>query len=76
MVFIEWMQANYGTILEILGGLVGVGTVITGLFSGEKAEGVAAVLLKIAHIFSAVAPIDSPGSLSVPLTTIDIKPKE
>lgn len=72
----EWLQANYGTLVEILVGLIAVGTAITGLFSGQKAQGIAAVLLKISHFFSAVAPIDQPGSLSVPLTTIDIKPKE
>lgn len=76
MAFLEWMQSNYQTLLTILGGLIGVGTAITGFFSGEKATGAKAILLKIAHILSAVAPIDKPGSLSVPLTTIDIKPKE
>jgi hypothetical protein len=62
--------------LTILGGLIGAGTAVTGLFSGEKATGAKAVLMKVAHILSAVAPIDSPGSLSIPLTTVDIKPKE
>ena len=76
MAMLEWLQANYTTILTVLGGLIGVGTAITGFFSGEKATGAKAVLLKIAHILSAVSPIDKPGSLSVPLTTIDIKPKE
>jgi hypothetical protein len=75
MAFMEWIQTNWGTVAEVLLGLIAVGTAITGLFSGEKAEGAKAILMKIAHIFSAVAPIDSPGSLSVPLTTIDIKPK-
>ena len=75
MAFVDWLQINWETIATVLGGLIGVGTAITGLFSGQKAEGAKAILMKIAHIFSAVAPIDSPGSLSVPLTTIDIKPK-
>ena len=75
MAFIEWLQGNYGTLIEILIGLIAVGTAITGIFSGERAQGVTAVLMKISHFFSAVAPIDQPGSLSVPLTTIDIKPK-
>ena len=76
MAFIDWIQTNWETLATVLGSLVAVGTAITGLFSGEKAEGVKAILMKVAHIFSAVAPIDKPGSLSVPLTTIDIKPKE
>jgi len=76
MVFLEWMQNNWGVILQILGYLVAGGTAITGLVKSDKAEGAKAVLLKIAHILSAVSPIDKPGSLSVPLTTIDIKPKE
>jgi hypothetical protein len=76
MAFIEWLQANYGTLLEALLGLIGVGTAITGMVHSDKATGAKAILLKIAHILSAVAPIDAPGSLSVPLTTIDIKPKE
>jgi hypothetical protein len=76
MAFIEWMQTNYQLLLTILGGLIGAGTAITGLFSGEKATGAKAILMKVSHILSAVAPIDSPGSLSIPLTTIDIKPKE
>jgi hypothetical protein len=76
MAFIEWMQANYGTILTVVGSLIGAGTAITGLFSGDKATGAKAILMKIAHILSAVAPIDSPGSLSIPLTTVDIKPKD
>ena len=69
----EWIQTNYAVILEILLGCIGVGTAVTGLFKGEGAVGVRAVLLKIAHVFSAVAPIDSPGSLSVPLTTIELE---
>ena len=76
MAFIEWMQANYGDMLKILGGLIGTGTVITGLFSGERATGVKAILLKIASILSAVSPIETRGSLSVPLTTINIGSKE
>jgi hypothetical protein len=76
MAFLEWMQINYGTMLEILGYLIAGGTAITGLIKSDKAEGAKAILLKIAHILSAVSPIDKPGSLSVPLTTIDIKPKE
>jgi hypothetical protein len=76
MAFIEWVQINYQLLLTILGGLIGAGTAVTGLFSGEKATGAKAVLMKVAHILSAVAPIDSPGSLSIPLTTVDIKPKE
>jgi hypothetical protein len=76
MAFIEWLQTNYQLLLTILGGLIGAGTAVTGLFSGEKATGAKAVLMKVAHILSAVAPIDSPGSLSIPLTTVDIKPKE
>lgn len=72
----EWIQTNYMTIVEAIGGLIAFSTVITGFFHGEKAVGVKAVLLKVAHIFSAVAPRDAPGSLSVPLTTIDIKPRE
>ena len=75
MAFLEWMQTNYGVLVQVLLGLIGVGTAITGFFSGEKAQGVAAILLKISHFFSAVAPIDAPGSLSIPLTTVDIKPK-
>jgi hypothetical protein len=58
-----------------LGTFIAVGTAITGLFSGEKAEGAKAILLKISHFFSVVSPIDKPGSLSIPLTTIDITPK-
>ena len=76
MAFIEWLQSNYGMLLEILGGLIAVGTAITGLVHSDKATGAKAVLLKISHILSAVAPIDSPGSLSIPLTTVDITPKE
>ena len=76
MAFVDWIQTNWGTLAEVLVGLIAVGTAITGLFSGSKAEGAKAVLMKISHFFSAVAPIDQPGSLSVPLTTIDIKPKE
>jgi hypothetical protein len=76
MAFIEWLQTNYQLLLTILGGLIGAGTAVTGLFSGEKATGAKAILMKVSHILSAVAPIDSPGSLSIPLTTIDIKPKE
>lgn len=75
MAFIDWLQANTETIFAVLGSLIAVGTAITGLFSGAKAEGAKAILMKISHFFSAVAPIDKPGSLSVPLTTIDIKPK-
>ena len=76
MAFVDWIQTNWGTLAEVLVGLIAVGTAITGLFSGSKAEGAKAILMKISHFFSAVAPIDKPGSLSVPLTTIDIKPKE
>ena len=76
MAFIEWMQLHYGDILTILGGFIGAGTVITGFFSGERATGVKAILLKIASILSAVSPIEVRGSLSVPLTTINIGSKE
>ena len=75
MAFVDWLQINWPTIVEVLIGLIAVGTAITGMIAGEKAEGAKAILLKISHFFSAVAPIDKPGSLSVPLTTIDIKPK-
>jgi hypothetical protein len=76
MAFIEWLQINYVVILEVLGTLIGLGTAITGFFSGERAEGVRAGLLKVSHFFSAVSPADVRGSLSVPFTTINIVPKE
>ena len=76
MAFLEWMQNNYGELLKILGYLIAGGTAITGMVKSDKAEGAKAILLKVDHILSAVSPIDQPGSLSVPLTTIDIKPKD
>ena len=76
MAFLDWIQTNWGTLVNVLLGLIGVGTAITGMIGGEKAEGAKAILLKISHFFSAVAPIDKPGSLSIPLTTVDIKPKD
>lgn len=76
MAFLDWLQTNYGTLVNVLLGLIGVGTAITGMIGGARAEGAKAIMLKISHFFSAVAPIDGPGSLSIPLTTVDIKPKE
>jgi hypothetical protein len=72
----DWLSTYLGTIIEVVLGLLGVGTAITGFFAGEKAEGAKAVMLKVAHFFSAVSPAEVRGSLSVPFTTINIVPKE
>jgi hypothetical protein len=72
----DWLNTYLGTIIEVVLGLIGVGTAVTGFFAGERAEGVRAVLLKVAHFFSAVSPTEVRGSLSVPFTTINIVPKE
>jgi hypothetical protein len=76
MAMLEWLQENYGLLLQVLGGFIGVGTAITGFFSGEKATGAKAILLKAANILSVVSPIEVRGSLSVPLTSINIGSKE
>lgn len=75
MAFVEWIQANYIGILQVVGLLIGAATAITGLFSSEGATGAKAVFLKISAFLSAVTPKDAPGSLSVPLTNINIEPK-
>ena len=75
MGFIDWLQENGGTLVEIALWAIGIASAITGFFSTEKAEGIRAVLLRIAHFIGGLAPKDQPGTLSIPFTNIDIKPK-
>jgi hypothetical protein len=72
----EWLQANWQTILESIGYLIGAATVIVGMINKPKANAAVEWLGKILKLLSAVTFKDEPGSLSVPLTTIDIAPKE
>jgi len=72
----DWLQANWQTLVEALGYLIGGATVIVGLIDKPKANAAVEWLGKILHLFSAVTFKNEPGTLSVPLTTIDIKPAE
>jgi hypothetical protein len=72
----EWLQLNWQTLVEALGYLIGGATVIVGLINRPKANKAVEWLGKLLHLFSMVTFKNEAGSLSVPLTTIDIKPKE
>jgi len=72
----EWLQQNWQTVLEAIGYLIGSATVITGLINKPGANKAAEWLGKILGLLSAVTFKDQPGSFSIPLTTIDIAPKE
>ena len=72
----EWLQNNWQTILEAIGYLIGGATVIVGLINKPKANVAVEWLGKVLRLLSAVTFKDQPGSLSIPLTNIDITPKE
>lgn len=72
----EWLTQNWQTILEAVGYLIGGATVIVGMINKPKANAAVEWLGKILKLLSAVTFKDEPGSLSVPLTNIDIKPSE
>jgi hypothetical protein len=72
----EWLQNNWQTILEALGYLIGGATVIVGLINKPGANKAVEWLGKILRLLSAVTFKDQPGTWSVPLTNIDIKPAE
>ena len=72
----EWITTNWAMLLEIVGGFILLCSTAVGLSNTPKAQNVSAMLLKIAKFFSAVTFKDEPGTLSVPLTDVDIAPKE
>ena len=72
----EWITTNWPMLLESLGGLILICSTLVGISNKPKAQTASAVLMKVAKFFSAVTFKDEPGTISVPLTDIDIAPKE
>jgi len=72
----DFLTQNWAVILESIGGLILICSTLVGMSVKPKAQNVSAVLLKVAKFFSAVTFKDEPGTLSVPLTDVDIVPKE
>lgn len=71
----EWITNNWAALLEGVGGLILACSALVGLSNAPKAQTASSFLLRVAKFFSAVTFKDEPGSLSVPLTDVDIAPK-
>lgn len=71
----DWITTNWPTLLEALGGLILTCSTLVGISNKPKAQTASSFLMKIAKFFSAVTFKDEPGTVSIPLTDIDIVPK-
>ena len=69
MAFIEWIQNNWGMVLQaIIAAMVFAG-MVTGMFNGpraEKAKGIFDYILTLLRGFGVGTYKDEPGTLSVP----------
>lgn len=63
----NWLLANWGTILEVLGALLAAASVITALTPTPTDDGVVAWIRNILGRISALTHSDAPGTVSAPL---------
>lgn len=67
---IEWLQNNWATLGEAIGGLMIVAGIIVGFFNGpkaDKARGILDSMLSFLRMIGIGTYKDEPGTLSVPL---------
>jgi hypothetical protein len=70
MGFIDWIQNNWYTVAEAIGGLLVAAGVIVGFFNGPKADRAKTVLDRILGLLRQIGVgtyKDEPGTFSVPL---------
>ncbi len=65
---IAFLVEHWGTIATVVGGLLAVASVVTGLTKTTKDDAVVAWIRKAFEFFSVLAPKDAPGTLKAPGT--------
>ena len=67
MTIVSWVAGNWGTIVQILGGLLGVGTLVTGLTPSPKDDALLGKARKfVGKVASVTTFADAPGTFKVP----------